>query len=98
MRNNWLRIALIAVGVWACEESTMQDVAGLSGDSAHLANEFSAADRRRVADALMAVADTGHCQVLHLFGSPGWVETGVCVTSNGAQCRTGHPTTCFKGR
>jgi Tol biopolymer transport system component len=69
----------------------------LPEDSAHAASEFSAVDRRRVADALVATADTGHCHVLHLFGGPNWVETGLCVASNGTQCRTGHPSACFNG-
>jgi Tol biopolymer transport system component len=44
----------------------------------------------------MAVADTGHCQVLHLFSA--WMETGVCVASNGSQCRTGGARECFNER
>ena len=98
MRLTSLGVALLGLAAGACGENSIQGVAGLSGDSAHVAKEFSAADRRRVTDALLSSADTGRCQVLHLFGSPGWVETGLCLVSNGTQCRTGFPNACFKGR
>jgi dipeptidyl aminopeptidase/acylaminoacyl peptidase len=91
-------IGLLGLGAVGCGESSIQDAPGLAEDSAQVAPEFSAADRRRVADALMAVADTGHCQIAHLFGGPGWAETGVCVASNGSQCRTGGARECFNER
>jgi N-acetylneuraminic acid mutarotase len=59
---------------------------------------LGAGELRVIAGFLAESTLNGNCQVLHLFGGPNWVETGLCAGSNGSQCLTSHPAQCFNGR
>jgi len=61
-------------------------------------DSLAANESQVIAKFLTESTVAGNCQVLHLFGSPNWVETGLCAGSSGAQCVTSHPTQCFNGR
>jgi hypothetical protein len=99
MRFVLLGVALFGLATAGCNAGSLQDPHALSEDSGQRSGQnFSVEDLRRITEALTASSLTGHCQVLHLFGSPHWVETGLCVGSSGTTCRTGGATACFKGR
>jgi N-acetylneuraminic acid mutarotase len=81
--------------VAGCEEAPP----GPSEIPAPDANDSALVHEREVIARFLASSTlSGNCQVLHLFGSPNWVETGLCVASDGAQCPTSHPSACFNGR
>src|SRR6476660_2030237 len=61
-------------------------------------DSLAANETKVIAKFLAESTVAGNCQVLHLFGSPNWVETGLCAGSSGAQCVTSHPAQCFNGR
>jgi hypothetical protein len=98
MRFILLRVALLGLATAGCGEGSIQDPVALSQDSGQVGRNLSADDLRRITEALTTSSLTGRCQVLHLFGSPRWVETGLCVGSTGTTCRTGGSSACFKGR
>ena len=92
-------LALWAVAAVGCEGSSIQDAPAVSEDAVTAAEDSTCRDDiSPLAEALTTSADTGHCQVLHLFGSTHWVETGACIVSNGTQCQSGGGSACFKGR
>jgi hypothetical protein len=93
-----LGVALLGVATAGCGEGSIQDPRSLSEDSRSVGEQLRAQDLRWITKALTTSSLAGHCQVLHLFGSPHWVETGVCVGSTGTTCRTGGSSACFKGR
>jgi hypothetical protein len=97
MRYIVFGVAFLGLAAAGCGEGSIQDAPVFSEDSAQVTKDFSEHDLSRIAEALTTSAVAGHCQVLHLFGSPRWVETGVCVVRTGTQCRAGGARTCFKG-
>ena len=90
--------ALFGLVTAGCGEGSIQGPPTLSEDSGVIGRHMSAEDLNRITNALTTSSLTGHCAVLHLFGSPHWVETGMCVGSNGTTCPTGGSPACFNGR